>query len=175
MSSASSLPIEALKTDFLAQLNQHHLVVEAATGSGKSTHLPVWAASLGKVLVVQPRRIACEALASYVSQQLAAAGKAYRVGYAIRFHSTVEQHTDIAFVTPGIALRWLAEGKLADYAVMIIDEFHERRWDSDLLLALVKPLALRIVVTSATLQGIGWRLTCQPKCCRLREGSFQLR
>ncbi|GGB01095.1 helicase-related protein [Agarivorans gilvus] len=153
MSSASSLPIEALKTDFLAQLNQHHLVVEAATGSGKSTHLPVWAASLGKVLVVQPRRIACEALASYVSQQLAAAGKAYRVGYAIRFHSTVEQHTDIAFVTPGIALRWLAEGKLADYAVMIIDEFHERRWDSDLLLALVKPLALRIVVTSATLQG----------------------
>ncbi len=153
MSSASSLPIESLKSQFLAKLNQQHLVVEAATGSGKSTRLPVWAASLGKVLVVQPRRIACEALAGYVSQQLAAAGEAYRVGYAIRFHSTVDEHTDIAFVTPGIALRWLAENKLADYAVIIIDEFHERRWDSDLLLALVRALPLRVVVTSATLQG----------------------
>ncbi|WP_406609017.1 helicase-related protein [Agarivorans sp. JK6] len=149
----SSLPIDSLQTHFVEQLAHDHLVVEAATGSGKSTRLPVWAANLGKVLVVQPRRIACEALSTYVSEQLALSGSPHKVGYSIRFHSSVNENTDIAFVTPGIALRWLAENKLADYAVLIIDEFHERRWDSDLLLALAKSLPLKVVVTSATLQG----------------------
>ncbi|WP_163132531.1 helicase-related protein [Agarivorans sp. Alg241-V36] len=149
----SSLPIDSLQTRFVEQLTRDNLVVEAATGSGKSTRLPVWAASLGKVLVVQPRRIACEALSAYVSEQLALSRSPYKVGYSIRFQSSVNENTNIAFVTPGIALRWLAENQLADYAVLIIDEFHERRWDSDLLLALAKSLPLKLVVTSATLQG----------------------
>ncbi|MDO6687306.1 MULTISPECIES: helicase-related protein [unclassified Agarivorans] len=153
VSQLSPLPIDSIKSAFLSELHLHHLVVEAATGSGKSTRLPRWATSLGKVLVVQPRRIACEALASYVAEQAKLAGEPHKVGYSIRFHSTVNEHTNIAFVTPGIALRWLAENKLGEYAVIIIDEFHERRWDSDLLLALVKQLPIRVVVTSATLEG----------------------
>ncbi|MGY5452861.1 helicase-related protein [Agarivorans sp. MS3-6] len=153
MSSEHVLPIDAIQADFVEKLARTHLVVEAATGSGKSTRLPRWAAGLGKVLVVQPRRIACEALASYVAEQVNLVGEPYRVGYSIRFHSTVRDNTNIAFVTPGIALRWLAENQLSEYAVIIIDEFHERRWDSDLLLALVKQTTIRVVVTSATLEG----------------------
>ncbi|WP_432453912.1 MULTISPECIES: helicase-related protein [unclassified Agarivorans] len=148
-----SLPIDSIKSKFLSDLADNHVVVEAATGSGKSTRLPRWASQFGKVLVVQPRRIACEALAAYVAQQERVEQGTTEVGYAIRFASTLTSTTDIAYVTPGIALHWLAENNLANYAVIMIDEFHERRWDSDLLLALVKDLPLRIVVTSATLEG----------------------
>ncbi len=143
-----TLPIDPLKPTFLHQLRQNHLVVEAETGSGKSTRLPLWAAERGRVLVVEPRRIACTALAEFVGQ-----GRD-DVGYAIRFDSTVTPSTRIAFVTPGIALRWLSETGLTDFDTVIIDEFHERRWDTDLLLALLKQRAThRLVLTSATVDG----------------------
>ncbi|GAA5193698.1 helicase-related protein [Ferrimonas gelatinilytica] len=148
MSTSPVLPIDSLKAEFLRRLQQRHLVVEADTGSGKSTRLPVWAAEQGPVLVVEPRRIACTALAEYVGQ-----GRD-DVGYAIRFESTVTAKTRIAFVTPGIALRWLSEAGLAAFTTVIIDEFHERRWDTDLLLALLKKRAThRLVLTSATVDG----------------------
>ncbi|SHH97872.1 helicase-related protein [Ferrimonas marina] len=143
-----SLPIDPLKPEFLRRLADHHLVVEAETGSGKSTRLPLWAAEQGRVLVVEPRRIASTALADYLSQSHP------NVGYAIRFDSTVTEQTQVAFVTPGIALRWFAEDKLAQYQTVIIDEFHERRWDTDLLLALLKRHQQhRLVLTSATVDG----------------------
>jgi HrpA-like RNA helicase len=55
----SLLPIDSLKAEFDQNLKYHHLVVEAETGSGKSTRLPLWAAGHGRVLVIEPRRIAC--------------------------------------------------------------------------------------------------------------------
>ncbi|MEH6648877.1 MAG: hypothetical protein V7707_02495 [Motiliproteus sp.] len=45
-----------------------HLVVQADTGSGKSTRLPLWARQHGRVLVVEPRRVACLALAHYLAE-----------------------------------------------------------------------------------------------------------
>ena len=38
-----SLPIDTLKSDFLNRLSTHNMIVEAETGSGISTRLPVWA------------------------------------------------------------------------------------------------------------------------------------
>ena len=54
-------PINAIQDEFLAQLPYHHLIVEADTGSGKSTQLPQWIANHNpakKVLIIEPRRIA---------------------------------------------------------------------------------------------------------------------
>ncbi|ACJ26858.1 ATP-dependent helicase, putative [Shewanella piezotolerans WP3] len=165
-----TLPIDALYQEFKSSIKDNHLVVESDTGSGKSTRLPLWCteaddcASKKKVLVVEPRRVACLALADFVGKT-AKQGTDYHhlnVGYAIRFDSTVDENTDIAFVTPGIALRWLSmaqDGKdekagLACFDTVVIDEFHERRWDTDLLLALLKQRAQhRLVLTSATIDG----------------------
>ncbi|MGF1681630.1 DEAD/DEAH box helicase [Photobacterium minamisatsumaniensis] len=146
-----SLPIESIKSEFLSLLSQHHLVVQAETGSGKSTHLPVWAAEQGRVLVVEPRRVACTSLSEFVaSQRGEQVGQS--VGHAIRFDNQFDDKSEIVFVTPGVALRWLTENKLEGFSTVIIDEFHERRWDTDLLLAVLKQLdSHRIVVTSATL------------------------
>ncbi|MEI6859840.1 MAG: helicase-related protein [Shewanella sp.] len=156
-----SLPIDKLYKEFKYVMKYNHLVVESDTGSGKSTRLPLWCVEAElksdgrarRVLVVEPRRVACLALSSFVSEQTELA-----VGHAIRFDSTVTDDTQIAFVTPGVALRWLQEDGLASFATVIIDEFHERRWDTDLLLAMLKLKAqssskLRIVLTSATIDG----------------------
>ena len=61
----SLLPIDCYEHAFHQSLPLSHLVVEAETGSGKSTRLPVWAAKHGRVLVIEPRRIACTSLAEY--------------------------------------------------------------------------------------------------------------
>ncbi|MDK1287289.1 DEAD/DEAH box helicase [Pseudoalteromonas umbrosa] len=146
-----TLPIESIKSEFLATIIKQDVVVTAATGSGKSTQLPIWAASMGKVLVVEPRRIACTSLAEYVAS-LCSSKLGDKVGYAIRFETEFDEQTDIVFVTPGVALRWYFEDKLAAYSHIVLDEFHERRWDMDLLLALIKQHAKhRLILTSATL------------------------
>lgn len=148
-----TLPIDSLKETFLSHLAKQHLVVEAETGSGKSTRLPLWAAEKGRVLVIEPRRVACTSLAEYVAEQ-AGEQLGESVGYAIRFDNRFNDQSRIVFVTPGVALRWLSEDQLATFDTVIIDEFHERRWDTDLLLALLMKLNKhRLVATSATMDG----------------------
>lgn len=149
----SQLPIDSLQAEFDQLVNHHHLVVEAETGSGKSTRLPLWAANHGRVLVIEPRRIACTSLAEFLAEQSGQAlGK--KIGYAIKLHAHYDENTNVVFVTPGVALRWFAEDKLASFDIVMVDEFHERRWDIDLLTAILKQEKQhRLIVTSATLEG----------------------
>ena len=147
------LPIDSLKNIFLSQLEAQHLVVEAETGSGKSTRLPMWAKKLGRVLVIEPRRIACTSLAQYLAKQ-SGEQVGQSIGYAIKLEARFQATTQVVFVTPGVALRWYCENRLADFDIIIVDEFHERRWDTDLLVALFKQHKQhRLVVTSATIEG----------------------
>ncbi|WP_440053677.1 DEAD/DEAH box helicase [Pseudoalteromonas sp. T1lg65] len=147
-----TLPIETIKDQFITELTSRSaIVVSATTGSGKSTCLPIWSTNFGKVLVIEPRRIACTALANYVSHlQHSPLGE--KIGYAIRFEGQFSENTDVIYATPGVALRWFLENALADFQVVMLDEFHERRWDMDLLLALLKKQHKhKLIVTSATL------------------------
>lgn len=147
------LPIDSLKADFRSALEAGHVVVEAPTGSGKSTRLPLWCAEGGPVLIIEPRRMAARSLARYVAG-LDGREVGARVGYAVRFENRVSETTRIAFVTPGVALRWLANDGLARFGTVVLDEFHERRWDTDLLAALLKGRGDRhLVITSATVEG----------------------
>ncbi|CAH9064015.1 hypothetical protein PSECIP111854_03343 [Pseudoalteromonas sp. CIP111854] len=145
-----TLPIAAIQPEFIATISKNHVVVSAATGSGKSTCLPLWARAQGRVLVIEPRRIACTSLAEYLAQQ-ANTQLGEQIGYAIRFEHHFDEHTQVVFATPGVALRWYFDNQLSDFNVVMLDEFHERRWDMDLLLALLKQQNLRLIVTSATL------------------------
>ncbi len=149
----NNLPINSIKTSFIDQLQHHNLVVEAETGSGKSTCLPLWAAESGRVLVVEPRRIACTSLAQYLAEQKQQqVGES--IGYAIKLENRCDESSEVVFVTPGVALRWYSETRLKDFSTIIIDEFHERRWDTDLLVALLKQTQQhRLVITSATIEG----------------------
>jgi len=148
-----TLPIDSLKSDFSQAMQHYHLVIEAETGSGKSTRLPIWAAEQGRVLVVEPRRIACTSLAQFLADQSGEVlGK--KVGYAIKLEAAYTPDTQVVFVTPGVALRWLSENGLSEFDIIVVDEFHERRWDIDLLVALLKQKQThRLLITSATIEG----------------------
>ena len=147
-----SLPIDALADDLAVALEEGPVVISSPTGSGKSTQVPRWCP--GPVLVVEPRRVACRALAARVAH-LEGVKLGEEVGYHVRDERRAGDGTRILFVTPGIALR------LADqwdrFATLVLDEFHERGLEVDLLLALFLArrrrgeLTARLLVMSATL------------------------
>lgn len=151
MTIPATFPISAIEADFHQHIESQHLVIEAETGSGKSTHLPVWASDHGRVLVIQPRRIACTSLAEFIATQKdEPVGKS--VGYAIRFEGQFSENTRIVFATPGVALRWLSEDGLAHFDIVMVDEMHLRRWDTDILTAMLLETGKhRLIITSATL------------------------
>ena len=147
------LPIEPLKDAALKAVRDQPLVIAAPTGSGKSTQVPLWCAeSFGRVLVVEPRRVACRSLARFVTGKTGSElGK--RVGYAVRHDHRFEEQSEIVYATPGTILRLIKSPDqfLSQWNVLIIDEFHERQLDMDLLVA----MALRaefpqLIVMSAT-------------------------
>ncbi len=143
------LPVNALREIYLA--TRGPIVITAPTGSGKSTQVPRWAAQRGPVVVVEPRRVACRALASRVaSLEGSALGK--RIGYQVRDENRISPETVVRFVTPGIALRQM--NALKETPTVILDELHERRLDVDLLLALLMNAPkTQLVAMSATLDG----------------------
>lgn len=151
--SSAALPIDAVRSAFDDALaSRGRVVVAAPTGSGKSTRLPFWCeeATDGTVLVVEPRRVACRSLASYLaSQRGEQVGQS--VGSWVRFDRKVGAETRLVFATPGIALRLLTSGDDWPFSTVVLDEFHERGWETDLLCALLAVREEPLVLTSATL------------------------
>ena len=128
MSRDRSLPIFELESEFLGALREDRarIVVEAPTGSGKSTQIPQFLADSGicgdrEIYVLQPRRLAARMLANRVAQERGAR-LGDEVGYQVRFENEVSSRTRIRFVTEGILIRKLIEQPdLADVAAVILD------------------------------------------------------
>ena len=146
-----------------------NLLIEAPTGSGKSLYIP-WFLSRhfnGRIVVLQPRRIAALALAQY-SAKLHNEPCGKTVGYQFRQDSCKSNETRILFQTYGNFLQELLHGKLnADWVVF--DEYHERRADMDLLFAYLTGNANmpRIAVMSAALNRDELEAALGVKCLQL--------
>ena len=141
-------------------------VITAPPGTGKTTLLPPAVAvalashdaSVGRVLVTQPRRVAARAAARRIARLLGEEVGG-QVGYSVRGDSRVSERTRVEMVTPGVALRRLQrDPELPGVSALIVDEFHERDLDTDLALAFALDArsALRddlfVALTSATLE-----------------------
>ncbi|MBO7105736.1 MAG: ATP-dependent RNA helicase [Fibrobacter sp.] len=112
-----------------------NLLIEAPTGSGKSLFIPYFLSKhcKGRVVVLQPRRIAALSLAQF-SAKLHGEPCGKTVGYQFRQDSCKSADTRILFQTYGNFLQELLHGKMdADWVVF--DEYHERKADMDLLFA----------------------------------------
>src|SRR5262245_28819593 len=165
MPSPRELPIYELEQAVVASLRAApaRLIVQAPTGSGKSTQIPqmLWRHGLlgdkGEVVVLQPRRLAARLLAKRVAEE-AGTNLGEGVGYQIRLESRVSERTRIRFVTEGILLRQMSfDPTLKGIAAIVFDEFHERHLYGDISLARAiqiqasKRPDLKLVVMSATL------------------------
>ena len=136
------------------------VIVTAPPGAGKSTVLPLTIADAfpeGKVILLEPRRVAARQVASRMAWLLGEqVGET--VGYRIRFESRVSQKTRVEVVTEGILTRMLLDDPaLEGVGTVIFDEFHERSLTSDEALALTRQCRallredLRLVIMSATI------------------------
>ena len=162
-----SLPIEPLLPELVRQLTAGQTVLlQAPPGAGKTTRVPLalhdalvaaHGPDCGRIVMLEPRRLAAKAAAERLAQSLNEPVGA-RVGYSVRFEQRCSDATRVEVLTDGLFLRRLqADPGLSGVACVIFDEFHERRCDADLALALLRearPLLmpqLRLLVMSATL------------------------
>ncbi len=169
-----TLPIYDVEQALLDAVRAHgRLVVQAPTGSGKSTQIPQMLARAGllgdgQVVVLQPRRIAARMLARRVAEEMRVPLGA-EVGYQVRLESRVSSRTVIRFVTEGILLRQMVtDPQLRGVSVVVFDEFHERHLYGDITLGRALQLQrstrpdLRIIVMSATLETERLKAYLQP-------------
>ena len=159
------LPIhDALPALKAALAGRTAAVLVAPPGAGKTTVVPLellaepWVGK-GKIIVLEPRRLAARAAAARMAKTLGeSVGET--VGFRVRMQSRVSARTRIEVVTEGVFTRMiLGDPGLAGVACVIFDEFHERSLDADLGLALARDAQtvvrddLRLIVMSATLDG----------------------
>eukprot|EP01031_Cornospumella_fuschlensis_P009862 gene9862-12100_t len=159
------LPVEEHKDEILKAVRENQVVVcIGETGSGKTTRIPQYLhdARIGgdsnKIIgITQPRQIAAISVAERVcDERRCRMGE--EVGYTIRFDDKTSSATRIKFMTDGILIReCLSDPLLNRYAVIMLDEAHERSLNTDILFGLLKRACkrradLKVLITSATLE-----------------------
>jgi pre-mRNA-splicing factor ATP-dependent RNA helicase DHX15/PRP43 len=139
------------------------LVFVGETGSGKTTQIPQFVLfddmpqqQRKLVACTQPRRVAAMSVAQRVADEMdVAIGE--EVGYSIRFEDCTSQRTILKYMTDGMLLREaMNDHDLKRYSTIILDEAHERTLATDILMGLLKEVAIRrpdlkIIIMSATL------------------------
>lgn len=151
------LPIDPLLPEICATLlRAGRAVLQAPPGAGKTTRVPLALMEHieGKILMLEPRRIAARAAAERLAQGLPKG----EVGYRMRGDSKPGRRIEV--VTEGILTRMVQnDPELPGVGAVIFDEFHERSLNADLGLALVLEARaalrpdLKLLIMSATLDG----------------------
>ena len=160
------LPVtEALPALRAALSNASNAVLIAPPGAGKTTIVPLalmeeaWAAE-GRILVLEPRRVAARAAARRMASLLGEEQPGGTIGLSTRLDRQFSDRTRVEVVTEGLLVRRLqTDPGLEGVAAIFFDEAHERNLDTDLALALALDLQralrpeLRLLAMSATLDG----------------------
>jgi len=159
------LPIDGVIPELLDALKvSSGVVLQAPPGAGKTTRVPLalldtaWRGD-GKILMLEPRRLAARAAALRMAETIGeSVGET--VGFRVRGESRISPKTRIEVVTEGILTGMIQrDPELKGVAAIIFDEYHERSLHADLGLALALDCQeglredLRILVMSATLDG----------------------
>lgn len=157
------LPVSAVLAEIAGALSgARRAVLSAPPGAGKTTLVPIYLLQQrwrgdGKIILLEPRRLAARAAAGRMADLLHE-DVGDTVGYRMRLDNRISSKTRIEVVTEGVFARMvLDDPELSDVSTVIFDEFHERSLDGDFGLALALDVQtglredLRILVMSATL------------------------
>ena len=158
----SSLPVAAVLPELLSAL-QHapQVLLNAPTGAGKSTWLPLQILAegniAGRIILLEPRRLAARNVAQRLAELLGEK-PGETVGFRMRAETCVGPQTRLEVVTEGILTRMIQrDPELTGVGLVILDEFHERSLQADLALALLLDVQqglrddLKLLIISATL------------------------
>jgi ATP-dependent helicase HrpB len=159
--SLAMLPVAGVLDAAVAASRSGAVVVTAPPGSGKTMLVPGGVlddlAAPAKVVLLQPRRLAARSVAAQIAK-LRGSPLGGEVGYQVRFDSRVGRDTRLIVETTGIMLRRLVDDvALIGIDAVVLDEFHERSLEMDLIFGLLLRLRqtlrpdLRLIVMSATL------------------------
>ncbi|XP_072029146.1 uncharacterized protein [Amphiura filiformis] len=165
------LPIYGRRTEILNALTNpstRACVIQAETGSGKSTQVPQYlmeflqsqtsSSNEKGIVCTQPRRVAAITLAQRIAEEYDCE-VGHEVGFIAGNKKKVSDKTMATFMTDRTLLNFcLADSKYVEnYRYVIIDEAHERSVDTDILLAMLKKEQIdnnkhfTIIIMSATI------------------------
>ncbi len=155
------LPVAGILADVVAAARRGSVVITAPPGSGKTTLVPPALLddldATARLVLLQPRRLAARAVAHRIAA-LRGSPVGGEVGYRVRFDTRASSATRLSVETTGIMLRrLLGDPGLAGIDAVVLDEFHERSVEMDLVLGMLVRVRetlrpdLRIAVMSATL------------------------
>jgi ATP-dependent helicase HrpB len=154
-----SFPIDSVKNDILEALETNDfLVIKSTPGSGKTTRVPLFLKEKykKKIYVLEPRKLAAKLASHFVAKNLGE-NPGESVGHIFKYEKVATDKTQIVFLTEGTFLRILAsDPNLSDCDVIILDEFHERHYYTDVALSFLlkikeKNPKLKIIIMSATI------------------------
>ncbi|RUM24639.1 ATP-dependent helicase HrpB [Rhizobium vallis] len=146
----------------VALAEQRRAVLSAPPGAGKTTLVPLYLLDQawrgdGKIILLEPRRLAARAAASRMAS-LIGEQVGETIGYRMRLDNRISARTRVEVVTEGVFARMILDDpELTGVSAVLFDEFHERSLDADFGLALALDVQsalrddLRILVMSATL------------------------
>ena len=158
----SQYPVDEVLAELTEALKHNSAVIlSAPPGSGKTTQVPLRLLMSegveGRIIILQPRRVAARSVASWMAQLLhERVGD--RVGYQVRHERHIGINTRIEVLTEGLLIqRLLNDPELSGVGLVILDEFHERNLLTDLTLMMLREAQLlerddlRLLIMSATL------------------------
>jgi ATP-dependent helicase HrpB len=161
----SKLPIYSVLSTLQKEFEKSSIVIlSAAPGAGKTTILPLEFLNQihGKILLIQPRRMATKNVAERLAFQLGESMN-IQIGFQTRYEKKVSPENKIQVITDGLMLRHLlSDPELTNVGMVILDEFHERSLAMDAILQiLVETVSilrtdLKFLIMSATMNTQKW-------------------
>ncbi|XP_050522652.1 probable ATP-dependent RNA helicase kurz isoform X2 [Daktulosphaira vitifoliae] len=165
--SRSKLPIIGEEQVIMEAINDNDVVIIVGeTGSGKTTQLPQFLYEAGYssenqiIGVTEPRRIAAISVSQRVAEELNESSEV--VSYLIRFEGNTGLNTKIKFMTDGVLIKEIQRDFLLNkYSAILLDEAHERRIYTDILIGILSRIVrlrskrknpLKLIIMSATLK-----------------------
>ncbi len=161
-STPEELPVNEVLPQLLKTIgSQSAAILRAPPGAGKTTLVPLALlrnpARRGKIILTQPRRLAARTAAARISL-LNRSELGNEIGYQVRMERRWTKSTQVIAMTTGVLLRrLLSDPFLEEFETILLDEFHERSLEMDLVLGMLRRLQqtvrpdLKLIVMSATI------------------------
>jgi len=140
------VPIEYYKEKLLNSIKRFQItIVQAETGSGKTIYVPkifYLSKLFKKIIISQTKRVATIGAAKFLSSSMNEK-LGDLIGYSVRFENKSGIDTKIKFVTDGILFQKLINNFIFEKnTCIILDEFHERTINTDLLICMLKQILI---------------------------------